>query len=39
MLLTPPHLRWRPWCADWNMPDLDPETTPVQVVVAAEAVS
>ena len=36
VLLTPPHPRWRPWCHDWGQPDLDPEATPVQVVVAAD---
>ena len=36
VLMTPPHLRWRPWCLDWGDPELDPERTPVQVVVIAE---
>ena len=34
-LLTPPHRRWAPWCREWGLPDLDPERTPVQVVVTA----
>ena len=34
-LLTPPHRRWAPWCREWGVPDLDPERTPVQVVVTA----
>ena len=35
-LLTPPHHRWPPWCREWGLPGLDPEATPVQVVVAAD---
>ena len=38
LLLSPPHLRWKPWCADWDDPDLDPERTFVQVAVDAELV-
>ena len=38
LLQSPPHFRWKPWCAEWGEPDLDPERTPVQVAVAAEEV-